>query len=505
MANLLTHKILDKLKKSGDSIVMAKMLKTCSGLTLHSGAVIKSYHDILLFYSAFPFDKDTLALAVSERKRISLVCQKIYDSSNTRMQLSLMGTGIANTDIICSYSYQIAHWLSCRFPGHVQLESSKASNDYTRDLIQTLLPQVEYEKSSQGNLTLEARLARVSGLHKRDEQLQWLLQLINDRLPESRITEEIYLQLQLYVRWQLRNTQFSRTFLRLPAHQIFYHDKFIRNLESGSILTQKIRTPSRLSSLKKNAVLDIARASLACYYRETEALTNADPGELELFSLGRGLEVALIGMKKERRLSLESYIGYMAFKNGIPVSYGGGWIWGERCKIGINIYPPFRSGESAWLFCQVMRVYYQYFGVRHFIVKPYQFGKGNPEGLRSGAFWFYYKLGFRPANEIIRQEAAIEWEKITRIKKYKTPISTLRHFTSSNKEWKLSENPIPAFDAGKISIHITEMINRIFNGDRKLAIGKCAKRMKNAISFRLSKHPTIAEKKYGKTGDCCVD
>ena len=41
-----------------------------------------------------------------------------------------------------------------------------------------------------------------------------------------------------------------------------------------------------------------------------------------------------------------------------------------------------------------------------FVVKPYQFGKGNPEGLKSGAFWFYYRLGFRPVRDDIREQAA---------------------------------------------------------------------------------------------------
>ena len=53
-----------------------------------------------------------------------------------------------------------------------------------------------------------------------------------------------------------------------------------------------------------------------------------------LFNCGRGLAIALFGIKKERRLSLESYIGYMAFKNNIPVAYGGGWILVNAARSG---------------------------------------------------------------------------------------------------------------------------------------------------------------------------
>ena len=489
----LTHQHIETIKKSTGSAAVTEKLKAFSARKPASAAVIKSYHDLLLFHKAFPANKKILELAVSELNRLSLLVKNIYEGSNIKWQLSLMGTGIANSNTICSYSYPITQWLSDRFPDQVQWQSCKASKEFSRNILQLMLPQVEYEKSSQGDLYMQARLERVSGLHKPNDQLRWLLQLFDSAPLSQKIKEEIYLQWQIYIRWQLKNTAFSRTFLCLPVENIFYQKGFIKVNDSTSILAQKLSPPSQLSYLQKNALLDIIRASLACYNRETEAIMHADPEDIELFDLGRGLQVALIGMKKERRLSLESYFGYMAFKNGIPVSYGGGWIWGERCKIGINIYPPFRSGESAWLFCQIMRVYYQYFKVRHFIVKPYQFGKGNPEGLKSGAFWFYYKLGFRPANENIKLDAAIEWEKINCNKNYKTPIAILRHFTSSHKEWMLAEHPIPSFDAGKISAAITEMINREYGGERNRAITECSNKMKKALPLRLSRRTSVAE------------
>ncbi len=76
-------------------------------------------------------------------------------------------------------------------------------------------------------------------------------------------------------------------------------------------------------------------------------------------------------------------------KNGVPVGYGGGWPFLATCRTGTNVFAPFRGGESSWLFAQVLRAYRQHFGVKRFVVEPYQFGAGNREGLLSGAFWFY--------------------------------------------------------------------------------------------------------------------
>ena len=102
-----------------------------------------------------------------------------------------------------------------------------------------------------------------------------------------------------------------------------------------------------------------------------------------MFNLEKGYSIGLYRMQKEQQLSIESYIGYLVFKNGIPVAYGGGWIFGERCQFGINILAPFRGGESAYLFSQLLRVYYQHFEVKRFVVKPYQFGKNNNEALQN--------------------------------------------------------------------------------------------------------------------------
>jgi hypothetical protein len=230
------------------------------------------------------------------------------------------------------------------------------------------------------------------------------------------------------------------------------------------------------------------KASLSFNYRETDPITFADESELELFDMGRGLQIALVGMINEKRLSLESYIGFMAFKNGVPISYGGGWIWGKRCKIGVNIYPPFRRGESAWIFCQVMRLYYQHFGSRHFIVKPYQYGKHNPEGLKSGAFWFYYKIGFRPTNEEVKRKAAEEWEKIKLQKKYRTSVRVLKEFTSSNLEWRTAIKSIPDFDPARLSLAVSKMISKNYNGSRKNAIEAMLIKLKKELYPLLARN-----------------
>ena len=139
-----------------------------------------------------------------------------------------------------------------------------------------------------------------------------------------------------------------------------------------------------------------------------------------------------------------------------------------------------------------MRLYYQRYNVHRFVVKPYQFGKGNPEGLKSGAFWFYYKLGFRPVNEKIRNAAEAEWKKITAGKSYRTSLKTLKSFTASNKEWivekKLAAHPL----AGELSSKVSSMIRQEFQGDREQAIFTCTRRMKIFLGIRSVSYTHLA-------------
>ena len=78
------------------------------------------------------------------------------------------------------------------------------------------------------------------------------------------------------------------------------------------------------------------------------------------------------------------------------MAYGGGWCLFETLEFGFNVFESFRQGESAFILGQVLRAYHHVFSMRTVVVDPYQLGADNLEALRSGAFYFYHRLGFRP-------------------------------------------------------------------------------------------------------------
>jgi hypothetical protein len=129
----------------------------------------------------------------------------------------------------------------------------------------------------------------------------------------------------------------------------------------------------------------------------------------------------------------------MIYKNGVPIGYFEGLSLFERMESGFNLYYTFRDGETAWLYARTLNVMHHFAAVTAFSLDPYQIGFENEEGIESGAFWFYRKLGFRPTDPDVLQLALKEEEKIRTRKGYRTSTSTLRKLARSPMIFELDE------------------------------------------------------------------
>jgi hypothetical protein len=183
---------------------------------------------------------------------------------------------------------------------------------------------------------------------------------------------------------------------------------------------------------ERQQLYKIIKNAMALTVREIDPATFLQEESMRLYPLERGLTLAIYSMIPKSQLPLETYFGFTFIKNGYPVSYGGVWAFGKMAKLGLNIFEPFRGGESGYILCQLLRVFRQAFGVSYFEIEPYQFGLDNPDGIKSGAFWFYHKYGFKPVDTTLRLLAKNEYDKIKTRKNYRSSSKTLLRFTESN-------------------------------------------------------------------------
>src|SRR5437588_5062893 len=179
-------------------------------------------------------------------------------------------------------------------------------------------------------------------------------------------------------------------------------------------------------------ILNLARETSAVRYRELHGFTYGDSRRMLKASLGRGVEVFVTGVPPEHRLPLRAYHAALILKNGVPVAYFEGLSLFERMESGFNLYYTFREGETAWLFSRILRLMQQLLGATVFSIDPYQAGHENEEGIESGAFWFYRKLGFRPVRPELMKLARTEEQRIAATRGYRTPARTLRRLAAGH-------------------------------------------------------------------------
>jgi hypothetical protein len=106
---------------------------------------------------------------------------------------------------------------------------------------------------------------------------------------------------------------------------------------------------------------------------------------------------------------------------------------------GFNLYYTFRDGETAWLYTRILRLMRQLLGVTVFSIDPYQVGHGNEEGIESGAFWFYRKLGFRPVKPELLKLTEAEETKAAKDPRHRTSAARLRKLAAGHMLFSLTD------------------------------------------------------------------
>ena len=434
---------LDELKTqftSAGARRVERLLNQLARKTFNDTDSLYRYHELLLFVRAHPHNASIVRATEKELRRFS---SRVSTLREQDVDLSPLEhpevSGIAGTSVTDTFSFFIVRWLLRRHASQVLIDWDWFEDENRlADIWPLIIPLLEEDTFVEANIPYREWLAAA---RNGEAELLWLVERFNKLPKPERERAELYNSQQLYVRWT-PNYGASRTGMRSTAKQMFYHrDPLIqrRDVNLAEQLTQPSPQLQKLSATQGEKALDMAREASTIRYRELYGFTHGDPKHVYRAELGRGVELFLMGLPADRRLPLRAYHAAMIYKNGVPIGYFEGLSLFERMESGFNLYYTFRDGETAWLYARTLNVMHHFTGVTAFSLDPYQIGYENEEGIESGAFWFYRKLGFRPVRKDALQLALKEEEKIKTRKGYRTTAAMLRKLATSPMIFELDK------------------------------------------------------------------
>jgi hypothetical protein len=414
-------------------------LRRRSKQKIHDTETLISYHEFLLFVRAYPQSAAVARLAEKELRRFSRRVEFLREQD---VDLSTLEhpevSGISGTPVTDNFGFYIVRWLMRRYPSQTSIywdwfeDENRLATTWPR-----FIPLLAEDASVEANVPYREWLrVACDGQH----ELAWLIDRF-DELPVSDDEKaELYDSQRLYVQWT-PIYRATRTGLRVSARKLFYHRGPLiqrRDIDLNKEVVQPAPPMRKLSAQDGEQALDRAREASTIRYRELYGFTHGDSKHVYHAELGRGVELYLLGLPPEKRLPLRAVHAAMIYKNAVPVGYFESLTLFERMESGFNLYYTFREGETAWLYARVLNVMHHFTGATAFTLDPYQIGHENEEGIESGAFWFYRKLGFRPVHPELLALAEKEEENIATRKEYRTPAKTLRELAAGPMIFQLS-------------------------------------------------------------------
>jgi len=435
---------------------------------LGSARAVLRLHESLCFLCAYPDDA-----------RVRSAATRLLEGFARRLDLrrhasALADSGIAGTAIHYPFFAATAAWLAARFPDRLRIDWPALADDQEQrllDRLDLLVHHAETPALDELDLTLRQWLARLGGRGEADGAFvaRRFAALEAGGLLREGYYDEIGLPLVLLSGPGTPSRTLARA--RLRGLAVAYQRGPLRS-ERPDVRRDVERAPRvrELSTAEGARLIALAREAMVTRGRDLDVFAYGDPRDVRLLECEDGLAFAAIGFRPERRLLLEAVYGFLTLKNGVPIGYVLNSALFGSAEIAYNVFATFRGAEAGHVYGRVLASVRRLFGVDSFTIYPYQLGQDNEEGLASGAWWFYYKLGFRPraprAQALVRRELA----RLERDPRHRSTRATLRGLADHNVYLSLGRerhDVIGEVALASIGLAAIDLFARRFGSDRE--------------------------------------
>lgn len=455
----------------GSGARVEKLLGTFRKSKFADAESLVRFHDLLLFLRAFPQSAKVVTMTEALLAGIGRqVAQLREHDASPELFDNEQFSGVANTVVRDTFTYEVALWLARQHPQQISVEWDIDEQGRQMSVgLPWLVPLLADDCLVEADTPYVHWLAAAAG--GPEHILSWLLRRLEGSSPSVLQKTACYDALRININWELGESAASRTHARRNPRQMYYHrEPLIRRnqvsvadeLSSGALPVHK------LSRKDAEDVLNLVRDAITVRYRELWGTTRGDRENVVEADVGRGVQIFFWGLPPDRRLPLRAYHAGMTLKNGVPVNYIEGISLFEWMEVGFNTFYAYREGETAWIYSKVLHLLHQVAGVTCFSVYPYQLGHENEEAIKSGAYWFYRKLGFRPGRPELLALTEREESKMARDAKHRTSAATLRKLAAGHVFYEFGEGARgqwDTFSTRNIGFAVERWMASRFQGD----------------------------------------
>jgi hypothetical protein len=468
------------------------ILKQLGRVDIINAPDLMTYHDRLCFIRAFPDSPQLLKLTRSELWNFGRRVKKYREASGDKRGRKLDNSGIVDTTTRHTFGYELTRMLISWHARSLVLDWRVNESSLAERILDLLPLLVAWQENDALGLESDLDAARWLDRARGSEDegnLETFVRLLSLSPLSAPTQEHLFEDLGIDVSWRLDASPASRTLKRIGAGRRYYQRGPLKR-RTPDLGAELVKPASPLRALNRREGERYVRAVnevMAIRNRELHPVTSANPAEVYLNQPGRGLTIAVFGMHPEVRLPLESNFGALLVRNGMPIGYGVAAVLFDRVEIAINVFPAFRSGESSFIIEQYFRLFYHHFGSRTFLVRKRQMGYGDDEALRSGAFWFYYKLGFRAVDSGVRRLAEKEHQRMGESSNFQVPLRTMRRLSASDVVFHA--DPAQAADWEDISTEnlagvVTDFFADKWQSDRRRGLARTVAAVTRVLNLR---------------------
>jgi hypothetical protein len=478
----------------GDEVAprKSKLLAVLEKSSLSKAPEVLRLHEILCFLRAYP-DNPHLLMQV-ERMLQSFARRRDL----LRQRAALADTGIAGTETRFRFFAPTAAWLAKQYPRQLHVDWKKFKR---QQRLESFLPLLVHYAETPGldEWDLEVRnwVRRLKGSEETDGA--FLARRFDALKADSFTRERIYDDLDIPMCLAPGASTPSRTLARHAASPVAFVRQGIsrqRPVLPGDALRRplSVRVLSRRSA---SEIIDLARAAMITRQRDLDLFSYASPDDVRLVQWEDGLQFACLGALPERRLLLEAVYALLTLKNGVPIGYVLVSALFGSSEIAYNVFETYRGVEAGRIYGRVLATTRYLFGSDTFTIFPYQLGHENEEAIRSGAWWFYQKIGFRPRSRaavlLMRRELAC----MSRETGHRSSPKTLRALAQHNLYYYLRKprsDVIGTDFLPNVGLKISDYLAKRFGSDREEATRTCSREATSLLNARSTQGLTAGKR-----------